>query len=137
MSAYKDLEKRKIYQREWARKNAIKKNNGSLIVKSSPESNFIIQFHKMRKLREDNKLTAFANWTMNIRRMNEDFMGRYVKYVNRSTVVESVEPEVEKALRSFSKCLRCKDFVESGNVCRCAFYHKLPTGKCYIPLDSF
>jgi hypothetical protein len=71
MSAYKDVEKRKGYQREWARKNALKKNNGSRIVKSTPESNFITQFHKMRKLKEDNKLTAFANWTMNIRRMNE------------------------------------------------------------------
>jgi hypothetical protein len=79
MSAYKDIEKRKIYQREWARKNAIKKNNGSLIVKSSPESNFIIQFYKMRKLKEDNKLTAFANWTMNIRRMNDTLNIRVVQ----------------------------------------------------------
>jgi hypothetical protein len=101
MSAYKDVGKRKIYQKEWARKNAIKKIDGSLIVKSTPESNFIIQFHKMRKLKEDNKLTAFANWTMNIKRTNEDFMSRYGKYMERDTEVKCVESVVELVKPSY------------------------------------
>ena len=98
MSAYKDVEKRKIYQREWARKNAIKKNDGSRIVISSPESTFIIQYHKMRKLKEDNKLTAFANWTINIRRMNEDYIERYGKYVNRNMEVEPIVESIVKPI---------------------------------------
>jgi hypothetical protein len=82
MSAYKDVEKRKIYQREWARKNAIKKNDNIFIVKSSPESTYFMQFNKMRKLREEHQLSDFSYWTMNIRRMNTDFMNRYGEYMN-------------------------------------------------------
>ncbi len=90
MSAYKDVEKRKEYRREWARKNAIKKIDVSRIVKSTPESTYCILFNKMRKIREDNKLSDFSYWMVDIRQMS-----RYGKYMERDTEVKRVESVVQ------------------------------------------
>jgi hypothetical protein len=54
MSAYKDLEKRREYQREWARKKAIQNKAIGPKVESSPESDYCILFSKLRKMREKN-----------------------------------------------------------------------------------
>jgi hypothetical protein len=95
MSAYKDVEKHKEYQREWARKNAIKKIDGSHIVKSTPESTSCILFNKMRKIRVDHQLSDFSYWMVDIRQMNKDFICRYGKYQQRDKEVKRVESVVE------------------------------------------
>jgi hypothetical protein len=95
MSAYKDLEKRREYQKKWARKKAIQNKVISPKVESSPESDYCILFSKLRKIREEHKLSDFSYW---IRRMNEDFMCRYGKYENRPIVVELVKPVVKRLI---------------------------------------
>jgi hypothetical protein len=147
MSAYKDVEKRKEYQREWARMNAIKKIDGSRIVKSTPESTYCILFNKMRKIREEHQLTAFANWMIDVRKMNKDFMSRYGKYVERDTVVELVEPIVELVkskviipIYTYFECEVCKKKVKrngkNGMHDRCPPCFFDVRGKCLIALDS-
>jgi hypothetical protein len=98
MSAYKDLEKRREYQREWAKKKAIQNKAICPKVESSPESDYCILFSKLRNMREANKLSDFSYWMWYVRRMNEDFMCRYGKYENRPIVVELVEPIVKRLI---------------------------------------
>jgi hypothetical protein len=62
MSAYKDLEKRKEYQKEWARKKAFQNKAISPKIESSPESDYCILFSKLRKMREENNLSVFSYW---------------------------------------------------------------------------
>jgi hypothetical protein len=92
MSAYKDLEKRKEYQREWARKKTI-----SPKVESSPEATYCLLFSKLRKIREEHNLSNFSYWMMDIRSMNKDFMCRYGRYENRP-IVEIVKPIVKRLI---------------------------------------
>ena len=80
MQAYKDVEKRREYQREWAKNKKIKKNVNKPAVESSPESAFCIQYYNMIKLRQEHKLSDFAYWIIKMRRANIDFMDRYGKY---------------------------------------------------------
>jgi hypothetical protein len=147
MSAYKDVEKRKEYQREWARKNAIKKIDGSLIVKSTPESTYCILFNKMRKIREEYNLSAFSYWMVDIRKMNKHFMSRYGKYMERDTevkrvesVVELVKPEVIIPIYTYFECEVCKKKVKRNgrngmhDMCPPCFFDG--RGKCLIALDS-
>jgi hypothetical protein len=98
MSAYKDLEKRREYQREWARKKAIQNKAISPKIESSPESDYCILFSKLRNMRKENNLSDFSYWMWNIRRMNEVFKCRYGKYENRPIVVELVEPIVKRLI---------------------------------------
>jgi hypothetical protein len=97
MSAYKDLEKRREYQKEWARKKAIRNKAISPKVESSPESDYCILFSKLRNMREENNLSVFSYWMFNIRSMNKEFMCRYGKYENPS-VVEIVKPIVKRLI---------------------------------------
>jgi hypothetical protein len=92
MSAYKDLEKRREYQKEWARKKAF-----SPKVESSPESDYCILFSKLRKIREENNLSDFSYWMADIRSMNKEYMCRYGRYVN-PPIVEIVEPIVKRLI---------------------------------------
>jgi hypothetical protein len=98
MSAYKDLEKRREYQKEWARKKAIQNKAISPKVESSPESDYCILFSKLRKIREEHKLSDFSYWMVDIRSMNKVFMYRYGKYENRPIVVELVEPIAKRLI---------------------------------------
>jgi hypothetical protein len=98
MSAYKDLEKRKEYQKEWARKKAIQNKAISPKVESSPESDYCILFSKLRKMREQHGLSDFSYWMWGIRRMNEDFMCRYGRFKNSPIVVEIVKPIVKRLI---------------------------------------
>ena len=98
MSAYKDLEKRKEYQKEWARKKAIQNKAISPKVESSPESDYFILFSKLRKMREEHTLSDFSHWMMNVRRLDEDFMCRYGKYENCPPIVELVKPIVKRLI---------------------------------------
>jgi hypothetical protein len=101
MSAYKDLEKRREYQREWARKKAIQNKVISPKVESSPESDYCILFSKLfsklRKIREENNLSDFSYWMADIRSMNKEYMCRYGRYVN-PPIVEIVEPIVKRLI---------------------------------------
>jgi hypothetical protein len=152
MSAYKDVGKRKIYQKEWARKNAIKKIDGSLIVKSTPESTYCILFNKMRKIREEHQLSDFSYWMVDIRKMNKDFMSRYGKYMERDTevkrvesLVELVKPEVITPITdTYFECEYCKKKVRRNgrngmhDLCPPCFFDEstFERGKCLITLDS-
>jgi hypothetical protein len=92
MSVYKDLEKRKLYQKLWVRERMLKKRTTEIIqksvvesvveilepiVESSPEATYCLLFSKLRKIREEHNLSNFSYWMMDIRSMNKDFMCRY------------------------------------------------------------
>jgi hypothetical protein len=98
MSAYKDLEKRREYQKEWARKKVIQNKAISPKVESSPESDYCILFSKLRKIREENNLSDLSYWMVDIRSMNKEFMCRYGRFENPPIVVELVEPIVERLI---------------------------------------
>jgi hypothetical protein len=151
MSAYKDVEKRKIYQREWVRKNAIKKIDGSLIVKSTPESTYCILFNKMLKIKEEHQLSDFSYWMVDIRQMKKNYMCRYGKYIERDTevkrvesVVELVKPEVIIPINTYFECEYCKKKVRRNgrngmhDLCPTCFFDDstFERGKCLIILDS-
>jgi hypothetical protein len=97
MSAYKDLEKRKEYQREWARKKTIQNKTISPKVESSPEATYCLLFSKLRQIREEHNLSYFSYWMMDIRSMNKDFMCMYGRYENRP-IVEIVKPIVKRLI---------------------------------------
>ncbi len=110
MSVYKDLEKRKLYQKIWAREKVLKKRAIILepvIVESTveiiipravesinAEGDFYLQFYRMRDLRKKHNLTDFAYWMMKNRRVNNEFLETYK---NNFIPVEIVEPIVEIA----------------------------------------
>jgi hypothetical protein len=116
MKIYRNPDKRKEYKKQWAREKALKDKAIEAMVETSvepifhPESTYCILFNKMRKIREDNKLSNFSYWMINVRRMNKDFMYRYGKYMNRDTVVQVVPPITDLQI-----------------IC----------GICYIPLAQF
>jgi hypothetical protein len=116
MKIYRNPDKRKEYKKQWAREKALKDKAIEAMVETSvepifhPESTYCILFNKMRKIREDNKLSNFSYWMINVRRMNKDFMYRYGKYMNRDTVVQVVPPITDM---------------------------QLVQGICYIPLAQF
>jgi hypothetical protein len=93
MSGYKDLKKRKLYQKIWAREKMLKKRAieivpesvvesvveiiipsvvesvGEMIIPRAVESinaevDFCLQFYRMRDLRKKHNLTDFAYWMM-------------------------------------------------------------------------
>jgi hypothetical protein len=97
MSVYKDLEKRKEYQREWARKKTIQNKTISPKGESSTEATYCLLFSKLRKIREEHNLSDFSYWMMDIRGMNKDFMCRYGRYENRP-IVEIVKPIVKRLI---------------------------------------
>ena len=110
MSVYKDLEKRKLYQKIWAREKVLKKRAIILepvIVESTveiiipravesinAEGDFYLQSYRMRDLRKKHNLTDFAYWMMKNRRVNNEFLETYK---NNFIPVEIVEPIVEIA----------------------------------------
>jgi hypothetical protein len=115
MSVYKDLEKRKLYQKIWAREKVLKKRAIEIVPESVVESvveiiipsivesevesnnaevNFYLQFYRMRDLRKKHNLTDFAYWMMKNRRVNNEFLETYK---NNFIPVEIVEPIVEIA----------------------------------------
>jgi hypothetical protein len=97
MSVYKDLEKRKLYQKIWVREKVLKKRTISPKVESSPEATYCLLFSKLRKIREEHNLSDFSYWMMDIRSMNKDYMCRYGRYENRP-IVEIVKPIVKRLI---------------------------------------
>jgi hypothetical protein len=105
MSVYKDLEKRKLYQKIWAREKVLKKRAieivpesvvesvGEIIIPRAVESinaevDFCLQFYRMRDLRKKHNLTDFAYWMMKNRRVNIEF---HKTYKNNFIPVETEE----------------------------------------------
>jgi hypothetical protein len=89
MTEYKDIEKRKVYQKLWAREKTIKKKamiSDPVIVESvvesmNPEAIFCIQYYKLIELRKQYDLTDYAYWTMRIREVNKEILEMNVQEV--------------------------------------------------------
>ena len=106
MPVYKDIEKRKLYQKLWARENALKKKmiiepTIAIIIASvvevvvesiNPEEKFCLDFHRLRDFRTKHNLSDFSIWMFYIRTVNKKFLKKY-KIVE--PIVEIAEPVVE------------------------------------------
>ena len=83
---YREIEKRRLYKRDWAREKVL--TNKIVEPTVTPESTLCIQFYRMKQLKEAHNLTAFAYWIMKMRRANTEFMNRYGKYKSMDRVVQ-------------------------------------------------
>ncbi len=155
MSVYKDLEKRKLYQKIWAREKVLKKRAIEIVPESVVESvveiiipravetinaevDFCLQFYRMRDLRKKHNLTDFAYWMMKNRRVNIEF---HKTYKNNFIPVEIAEPIVEIIVASHFNCEECEfkmkrtEYNRHHTKCIGCFYPNRNRGKCLIILD--
>ena len=77
---YKDMEKRKSYQNEWARLKRLPKE----VVDECIELSFCLQYKRMREYRNTHNLSNFSNWLFLIRKVNKEYSTLYVGYENRN-----------------------------------------------------
>ena len=88
MNNYKDIEKRKRYQRQWAMsKYNHNKTSVEPIIDSSPELTFSLQCKKWREFRAKHNLSEYSNWLFCIRKVNKEFEKCYENYRTHKTKI--------------------------------------------------
>jgi hypothetical protein len=85
MTIYKDIEKRKLYQKNWLRQKVIK-NKGNL---AKGEAEFHLYCYKLIALRKKYDLSDFAYWIIYSRRVNTELLAKVKKVQEIVDIVES------------------------------------------------
>jgi hypothetical protein len=75
MTVYKDIEKRKLYQKNWLREKVIK-NKGNV---GKGEAEFHLCCYKLIALRKKYDLSDLAYWIIYIRRVNTELLAKVKK----------------------------------------------------------
>jgi hypothetical protein len=88
MNDYKDIEKRKRYQRQWPM-SKYNRNKTSVepIIDICPELTFSLQFKKWREFRAKHNLSEYSNWLFCIRKVNKEFEKCYENYRTHKTKI--------------------------------------------------
>jgi hypothetical protein len=111
MTVYKDIEKRKLYQKNWLREKVIK-NKGNV---GKGEAEFHLCCYKLIALRKKYDLSDLAYWIIYIRRVNTELLAKVKKVQEIVEIVESCNTVESCNIVDVVESCNIVEIVESCN----------------------